>query len=113
MRYLSIYKSPETGVPPTPEHMAAMGKLVEKFMKSGQLLSTEGCLPSKLGFRVRREGTKVTVKDGPFTEAKEVVGGFAIMRAESREEILALTHEFLEAVGEGECEIRQLYEPPA
>lgn len=112
MRYLSIYRSPETGTPPSPEHMAAMGALIEKFMKSGHLLGTEGCLPSALGFKVRREGKKVTVKDGPFTEAKEVVGGFALLRADSREEILALTHEFLEVVGEGECEVRQLYDAP-
>jgi hypothetical protein len=63
--------------------------------------------------RVRKEGSKVTVKDGPFTEAKEVVGGFALLQADSREEILALTKEFLDVVGEGECEVRQLYEVPA
>ena len=113
MRFLSIYKSKETGVPPTPEHMAAMGGLIEKFSKSGHLLSTEGCLPSKLGFQVRRSGDKVTVKDGPFTEAKEVVGGFAILQADSKEEAIRLTEEFLAVVGEGECEVRQLYEAPA
>jgi len=53
------------------------------------------------------------VKDGPFTEAKEVVGGFALLQADSREEVLALTKEFLDVVGEGECEVRQLYEVPA
>jgi len=113
MRYLSIYRSPETGVPPTPEHMAAMGALIEKFARSGHLLGTEGCLPSKLGFRVRRDGQKVTIKDGPFTEAKEVVGGFALLRAETKEEAIALTKEFLDVVGDGECEVRQLYEAPA
>ena len=113
MRYLSIYKSVETGTPPTPEHIAQMNALIEKFSRSGHLLSTEGCLPSSLGMRVRKEGSKVTVKDGPFTEAKEVVGGFALLQADSREEILALTKEFLDVVGEGECEVRQLYEVPA
>ena len=112
MRFLSIYRHAETNVPPSPEHIAAMGELIEKFSKSGHLISTEGCLPSSLGFQVRRDAGKVTVKDGPFTEAKEVVGGFAIMRAETKEEILALTNEFLEVVGEGECEVRQLYDAP-
>jgi hypothetical protein len=56
-----------------------MGELIEKFTKSGHLISTEGCLPSSLGFQVRRDNGKVTVKDGPFTEAKEVVGGFALV----------------------------------
>ena len=113
MRFLSIYRSAETGVPPTPDEMARMGELIEKFSKSGHLISTEGCLPSRLGFRVRREDGKVSVKDGPFTEAKEVVGGFAILQAESKEEAIALTEEFLAVVGGGECEVRQLYEVPA
>ena len=113
MRYLSIFKSPERNSPPTPEEMAAMGMLIEKFAKSGHLLSTEGCLPSARGFRVRRSDSNVTVTDGPFTEAKEVVGGFAILRADSREEAIALAREFLDVAGDGECEVRELYEAPA
>ena len=113
MRFLSIFKTVETGTPPTPEHMAAMGELIEKFSKSGHLISTEGCLPSALGVRVRKERGKVTVTDGPFTEAKEIVGGFALLEAKSKEEAIALTKEFLAVAGEGECEVRQLYEAPA
>ncbi len=113
MRFLSIYKHPETNVPPSPEHIATMTALIEKFSKSGHLISTEGCLPSSLGFRARRENGKLSVKDGPFTEAKEVVGGFALLEAESKEEAIRLTEEFLSVVGEGECEVRQLYEAPA
>jgi hypothetical protein len=113
MRFLSIYRSVETGTPPSQEEMDAMGQLIEKFSRSGHLVSTEGCLPSRLGFRVRRDGENVTVKDGPFTEAKEVVGGFAILNADSREEAIRLTKEFLAVVGGGECEVRQLYEAPA
>jgi hypothetical protein len=113
MRYLSIYRSAETGVPPTAQHMADMGALIERLSKSGQLLSTEGCLPSKLGFRVRKSRDKVTVTDGPFTEAKEVVGGFALMRADTKEEIIALTKEFLSVANDGECEVRLLWEEPA
>jgi hypothetical protein len=112
MRFLSIYKSVERNAPPSPEEMAAMGELIEKFTRSGHLISTEGCLPSRLGFQVRRDRGKVTVKDGPFTEAKEVVGGFAILNADSKEEAIRLTEEFLAVVGEGECEVRQLYEAP-
>ena len=113
MRFLSIYRSVETGVPPTEEHIAAMGALIEKFSRSGHLISTEGCLPSRLGFRVRKDDGRVTITDGPFTEAKEVVGGFALLRADSREEAIELTREFLAVVGGGECEVRQLYEAPA
>ena len=110
MRFLSIYKSVERGTPPTQEEMASMGKLVEEGMKAGWLLATEGCLPSALGARVRRSAGNVNVTDGPFTESKEVVGGFAILKADSKEEAIRLVKDFLGAVGEGECELRQLYE---
>ena len=111
MRFLSIYKTVERTSPPTQEEMSAMGKLIEEAMKAGWLLSTEGCLPTALGARVRQSGDKVTVTDGPFTEAKEMVGGFAILKANSKQEAIELTKHFLSVVGEGECELRQLYEP--
>jgi hypothetical protein len=111
MRFLSIYKTVERNTPPTQEEMAAMGKLVEEGMKAGWLLSTEGCLPTALGARVRQSDGKVTVTDGPFTETKEVVGGFALLKATSKEEAVELLKKFLSHVGEGECELRQLYEP--
>ena len=113
MRFLSIYKHAERNVPPTQEEMAAMGALIEQAMREGWLLSTEGCLPTALGARVRRAGTTVTVSDGPFAEAKEVVGGFALMEAASKEEAVELCRRFLAVAGEGECELRQLYEAPA
>jgi hypothetical protein len=113
MRFLSLYKTPERDTPPTQEEMERMGKLIETAMRDGWLLSTEGCLPSALGARVRIDNGKVTVTDGPFTEAKEVVGGFAIIQAASKEEAIRLTKNFLEFTGEGECELRQLYEVPA
>ena len=110
MKFLSIYKSAERGVPPSQEEMTKMGKLVEDGMKAGFLLATEGCLPSALGARVRISSGKVTVTDGPFTEAKELVGGFAILRANSKEEAVEMAKNFLQVVGDGECELRQLYE---
>ncbi|HZQ51084.1 MAG TPA: YciI family protein [Bryobacteraceae bacterium] len=111
MRFLSIYKTVERNTPPTPEEMAAMGKLVEEGMRAGWLLATEGCLPTALGARVRQSDGKVTVTDGPFTETKEVVGGFAILKANSKAEAIELTKAFLGHVGQGECELRRLYEP--
>jgi len=112
MKYLSVFKAAETGKPPSPEMMEKMGKLVEDSMKKGELLATEGCLPSALGMRVRKAGDKVTVKDGPFTESKEVIGGFAILKASSKEEGIEMTRKFLAIAGDGECEIRQIYEGP-
>jgi hypothetical protein len=81
MRFLSIYKTAETNVPPTPEYIMRMGKLIDEMTKAGTLIATEGCLPSALGARVRRSSGRVTVTDGPFVETKEVVGGFAILEA--------------------------------
>ena len=81
MRFLSIYKSVETGAPPSQDEMARMGRLIEEGMKAGYLLAVEGCLPSAMGARVRLANGKVSVTDGPFTEAKEVVGGLAILQA--------------------------------
>jgi len=113
MRFLSLYKSakPE-GTPPTQKEMEEMGKLVEEGFKKGWLLATEGCLPSALGARVRQADGTVTVTDGPFTEAKEVVGGFALIQAKSKQEAIQLTKDFLRLAGDGECEIRQVYEHP-
>lgn len=110
MRFLSIYKHVERNTPPSPEEMSAMGKLVEQGFKEGWLLATEGCLPSMHGARVRRDGTKISVTDGPFTESKEIVGGFAILKANSKEEAIQMAKDFLKFVGEGECELRQIYE---
>ena len=88
-----------------------MGKLIEEGMKKGWLLGTEGCLASALGARVRRSAGKTSVTDGPFTESKELVGGFAILKANSKQEAIELARNFLQIVGEGECELRQLCEP--
>jgi hypothetical protein len=90
--------------------MAEMGKLVEEMTKAGVLLATEGCLPSIMGARVRRAGKKLTVTDGPFTEAKEVIGGFALLQAKSKAEAIELTKRFLNVAGDGECELRQIFE---
>ena len=108
MRFLSIYMCPERTTPPSPEEMARVGKLVEDWMKSGKLLATEGCLPTALGARVRIDNKKFSVSDGPFTESKEVVGGFAILDAPSKEAAVGYVKEFLEFMGQGTCELRQL-----
>ncbi len=112
MRYLSIYQTVERATPPSEEEMARMGKLIEQGMRAGWLIATEGCLPSALGARVRKQDGKVTVMDGPFTESKEVVGGFAILQANSKEEAVQLAKDFLVVAGDGVCELRQLYELP-
>lgn len=113
MRFLSIYKSVETNEPPTPEHLAQMQKLIEDSMKAGELLATEGCLPSAFGARVRLSGGRITVTDGPFTESKEVVGGFALLQADSKDAAIEMARRFLKVAGGGECEIRQIFDATA
>jgi hypothetical protein len=112
MRFLCVYRA-EEGTAPTPENMAAMGALIEEMAKAGVLLSTEGCLPSAKGARVRLGAGKFTVTDGPFTEAKELIGGFAIIQTKSKDEAIRWTKRFLTVAGDGESEIRELYEAPA
>src|SRR6202171_2950167 len=110
MKFLSIYKAVERNAPPSQEEMAKMGKLVEEGMKAGWLLATEGCLPTALGARVRNSNGKVTVTDWPFTEAKEGVGGVSLPWANAKEEGSRLARDFLHVAGEGECELRQIFE---
>ena len=99
----------QLGAPaPTQEEMDRMGRYIEESMKAGELVATEGCLPSALGARVRSANGKVTVTDGPFTESKELVAGFALLQTASKQEAIDLCKKFLDVAGEGECEIRQI-----
>ena len=109
MQYLSIY-TPAEQRPPSQEKLAAMGKFVEEMMKSGVLLATGGLLPSANGVRVRRSGTKFAVTDGPFTETKELICGFALLKVKSKEDVIEQTRRFLDLAGDGECELRQIME---
>lgn len=110
MKFLSVYKTAETGLPPTQQEMATMGKLIEEGMKAGWLVAVEGCMPSVTGARVRKAGTKTIVTDGPFAETKELIGGLAILEASSKEHAIELTKYFLSHAADGECELRQLFE---
>ncbi len=113
MRFLTIYKTVEREAPPTPEEMAAMGQYIETSSKAGVLLAAEGCQPSSKGARVRLAKGKLTVTDGPFTESKELIAGFAILEAKSKEEAIEHCKRFLQVAGDGESEIRLLHEMPA
>jgi hypothetical protein len=111
MKFLCLYKpSKPEGTPPRQDEMVRMGQLIKDWMKSGVLLATEGCLPTSKGARIRLSNGQFTVTDGPFTEAKEVVGGFALIRTTSKEEAIEYTRKFLKVAGDGETEIRQIFE---
>ena len=111
MRFLCLYKpAVDEGIPATQQEIAEMGALIEDMTKSGVLLATEGCQPSSKGARVRLSKGKLTVTDGPFAETKELIGGFAIIQAKSKEEAIELTKRFLKVAGDGESEIRLLHD---
>jgi hypothetical protein len=113
MRYLSIYTpAKHTAGPPSKEHVAAMEKLVEEYTKAGVLVTTGGLSAvSKGGARVRSSGGKTSVVDGPFTESKELIAGFAIIDVKSHDEAIERTKHFLTVAGDGECELRQIMGP--
>jgi len=114
MRFLCIYTpSKGEGVPPTQQEMATMGQFIEGSFKNGHLIATEGCLPTALGARIRLKDGKFSVTDGPFTESKEVIGGFALMQFASKQEAIEYTKKFLQIAGDGETELRQIYEASA
>jgi hypothetical protein len=109
----------EAGKPPSPALMEAIEKLSKQETATGALLQSEGLMPSAYGARVRVARGKVSVTDGPFAEAKEIVGGFAILRAASLEEAKAMGARFMQlhadVLGdgfEGELVVRQIAEFP-
>ena len=119
MRFISMVKSAEAkAVPPSKEFLEAMGQLTQDAAKAGcVMVGAEGLLPTTMGARVNLSKGKVTVMDGPFTEAKEVVGGFAIFDAPSKAEMLKWTTRFMDLHKthlpgwEGEAEVRQIAGP--
>jgi hypothetical protein len=119
MKYLSFIRSPESQRQATPPAalMEAMGKFIQKSLKEGTLVDTGGLLPSDQGIRVRLQKGKITVIDGPFSESKEVIGGWAILEAKTKEEATRISKEFMELHREywpdfeGECEVRPMFDP--
>jgi hypothetical protein len=116
MRFLSLIRVQEnTGKQPSDKMMSEMGKLMTDMKNAGKLLDTAGLAPTAKSKRVRLRGGRISVVDGPFTETKEVVGGFAMLNADSLEEAIALTERFVELhVADGweiDCEVRQVFEP--
>ncbi len=116
MRFMIIGKAtPESekeGALPDPQLMAEMGKYNEEIMKAGILLASDGLHPSSKGARVKLSGKSRTVVDGPFTEAKELIAGFQIWQVKSLEEAIEWVKRApnCSPTGEGEVEIRQVFE---
>jgi len=114
MRFMVIRKADkdtEAGKMPSEELLAAMGAYNEDLMKRGILIDGMGLQPSAKGARVTITGGKVTVVDGPFAEAKELIAGFSLIEVASKEEAIELVRRWPREDGDVELEIRQVFEP--
>ncbi|MFI9175658.1 YciI family protein [Streptomyces lincolnensis] len=114
-RYLSLVKVEEKAAAqgPSPELMQRMGELIEEMTKAGVMLDTAGLTPTSEGTRVHWEDGRLSVTDGPFTEAKEVIGGYSIVQCKDRAEAIEWTKRFLKVHEEHwtvTCEVREIAE---
>ncbi|MGW4606665.1 YciI family protein [Streptomyces sp. NPDC004532] len=113
-RYMSLVRIDETTAPqegPSPELMERMGELIEEVTKAGVMLDTAGLTPTAQGTRVRWEGGELSVTDGPFTESKEVIGGYAIMQCKDMAEAVEWAKRFVKVHEEFwtvTCEVREI-----
>jgi hypothetical protein len=114
MRYLSFIRCAEDQGAPPQALMDAMDQYVAQTLENGTVVSTGGLAPSTAGIRVRVKAGRISVTDGPFSESKEVVGGYAVIAANTREEAIRSTKAFMQLHAdhwpewEGECELREL-----
>jgi hypothetical protein len=114
MKFLSIFTlDPNTMAgPPSEKMMAEMDALIHELLTSGKMIDTGGRVPTGTSLRVVRANGNVSVTDGPFTESKEIVGGFALFDVDSKDEVVTLTTRFLEVVGNGSCQLFEVSEMP-
>src|SRR5712672_903691 len=117
MRFMYIVTSPKPAAGPTPALMEAMQRISEREIKAGRMLDNGGLMPLATGARVHVADGKLSVTDGPFVEAKEVIGGYAIFELRNKEEAVALAVEFMQLHKdlmpgwEGTCEVRAFAGP--
>ena len=115
MRFLSMIRVDEkSGQAPSQQLMDDMGRLIEEMTREGTLIRTAGLRPTSEGVRVRLREGRLSAVDGPFTETKEVIGGFAILEAKSKADAVELTKRFLRIHGNEwdiECEVRPIDGP--
>ena len=117
MRFMYIVTSPQPMTGPTPALMEAMGKISEREIKAGRMIDNGGLTPLQQGARVSIADGKLRVTDGPFVEAKEVIGGYAIFELRDKAEALAMAREFMQLHldhmpgWEGTCEVRAFATP--
>lgn len=110
MKFLMTYAANPNNPPPTPEKMAAIGAFTVENIAKGVVLMTGGLVRPSRGIQVRCEAGQFTATDGPFAETKELIDGFALIRAASREEAVAIAESFMKLAGDGTGEILQVFD---
>ena len=114
MKFMTLVKSSENAGPPPQALFDAIDAHMEEQARNGVLVTAGGLAPTAQGARIRIGGGRLTTTDGPFTEAKEVIGGYAILNAASREEVIDMVQQLMDLhlrhwpEFEGECEVRQI-----
>jgi hypothetical protein len=112
MKFLMTYEQSPNQPPPTPEKMAAIGAHAQKMLASGKLVMTGGLVRPSAGIKIRCEGGKVSVTDGPYAETKELIDGFALVEVSGKEEAIRVASDFMQIAGDGKGEILQVFDPP-
>ena|SRR5688572_25862194 len=112
MKFLMTYAADPNAPPPSPEQMAAIGQYTVENIAKGVVLMTGGLVRPTRGIHVRCEQGKFSVTDGPFAETKELIDGFALINAASKEEAIAIAESFMKLAGDGTGEILQVFDPP-
>lgn len=112
MKFLMTFTGAPDAPPPGPETLAALGKFTHEMVSTGVVIMTGGLVRPTKGLQIRCEGGKVTVMDGPFAETKELIDGFALIEAASKEEAIGHATAFMAIAGDGQGEILQVFEAP-
>ena len=111
MKFLMTYAADPNAPPPSPQKMAEIGQFTAEMIQSGVVLMTGGLQRPTKGTHIQFAGGKLSVTDGPFPETKELIDGFALIQAKSREEALELAGRFMKVAGDGTGEILQVFDP--
>jgi hypothetical protein len=111
MRFLGYTLGDETvpQPPPSPELFEQMGKFMEEATKAGVIVATGGIAPTAMGAKITLKDGEFTVTDGPFTEAKELIGGWALLECRDMEEAVEWSKRFVSVLGEGEVRVRPVF----
>ena len=111
MKFLMTYAGKPNAKPPTPQQMAAIGAYTQRNIESGVVKLTGGLVRPSKGIQLRCDAGKVSVTDGPFAETKELIDGFALVEAKSKEEAIAMASAFMQVAGDGTAEVLQVFDP--